>query len=150
MGRIDVGDAIDRYQALLRMRHLTKQQKRDIQLKIHQLQQDAEGEASGFDLDVGSIKMPTLYDVRRGFDPIRNQLKQARRDASQRVEDVRGQINDSISSNVSHMYDSRAQVQATINIQVNDKNAAGEVYGAIDRAMGTHLRARMRSKGHRG
>lgn len=157
MGKIDVQTAIDRYQALLHTRNLTKQQKRDIQRKIHSLSQEADSEASGFDLDVGSLKLPTIYDIRRALGPVRDQVNAARRKgqsvAMGHITDstyvggdaLRGVHND-INANVSHLHNARADVQATVNVYVRDKGAAGEVYTQIDRALGTHVRARMRSK----
>ena len=70
MERIDRQTAIDKYEALLQSTKLTKEQKRTLQQKIHALQKEAEQDAGGFDLDVGSIKMPTVLDVRRAFASI--------------------------------------------------------------------------------
>jgi hypothetical protein len=47
-------EAIKRYQQLLKMHNLTKQERRDILLKIHQLQQDAGPDSQGFALKVGT------------------------------------------------------------------------------------------------
>jgi TP901 family phage tail tape measure protein len=143
MERISISTAIAKYESLLKLHNLTKQQRRDILLKIKGLREEAEGESKGFDLDVGGIKLPTLYDIRRGFDPIRRAMKDARNVARDTIDasDIR--------SNVSHLYNSRAEVNANISVYVNDKNAAGAVYRAIDDAMGTHVRARMRSRGQR-
>jgi hypothetical protein len=146
MGRITIQDAISRYSTLLHIRNLTKQQRRDIELKIHQLQSQSESEASGFNLDIGTFKLPTLFDVHKAFAPVRRQAHDLRAAAFRSA----AQAQADISSNVSHLYDARSQVQATINIEVNDKHAAGEVYTAIDRALGTSVRARMRSRGLRG
>lgn len=146
MGQITVQDAIARYSNLLHIRNLTKQQRRDIELKIHQLQQEGDQEASGFNLDIGTFKLPTLFDVRKAFDPVRRESRRLRDAAFRTAVGAQAEI----SSNVSHMYDARSQVQANIKVIVNDKHAAGEVYDAIDRALGTTVRARMRSRGLRG
>jgi hypothetical protein len=138
-----VGDAISRYQDLLRVKNLTKQQRRDIQLKIHQLQQSSESEASGFDLDIGNLKLPTGYDLRKAFDPIRKQVQ----DSKASLQSVRP--GDLVNASISHRSDVSTQVAAQVNVYVNDKNAADDVYAAIDRAMGTTVRARMRSRRHR-
>ncbi len=139
MERIDRQTAIDKYEALLQSTKLTKEQKRTLQQKIHALQKEAEQDAGGFDLDVGSIKMPTVLDVRRAFASI----GQVHRDA---VASVRGAPTD-LSSTVNDL--SRADVNAQVNVYVTDPNAADQVYGAIDRAIGTGLKAKLRNAGRR-
>ena len=139
MERIDRQTAIDKYEALLQSTKLTKEQKRTLQQKIHALQKEAEQDAGGFDLDVGSIKMPTVLDVRRAFASI----GQVHRDA---VAGVRGAPTD-LSSTVNDL--SRADVNAQVNVYVTDPNAADQVYGAIDRAIGTGLKAKLRNAGRR-
>lgn len=146
MGQVSNSQAITMYQRLLQIRNLSKQQRRDILLKIHQLKSDAANEASGFDLDVGSLKLPTIYDVRRAFDPIRRQVHDSQRSVLAEA----GAQSAHIRNNVNHMYSSRAEVQANVTVIVRDRNAAGEVFSAIDRALGTTLRARMRSQRLRG
>lgn len=141
MGRISVQDAIDRYTSLLSIRNLTKQQKRDIQQKIHDLQSEAESEASGFDLDVGGLKLPTVYDVRRAMDPIRQQYAA---NARRRAMDDGGSP-----SNVRRMADYRggdATQNITVNVHGGDPDA---VYTAIDRALKTNVRAQVRARGRR-
>lgn len=164
MGKITIQDAIDRYSNLLKIRSLTKQQRRDIQLKIHQLQQESEAEATGFDLDVGSLKLPTIYDIRKGYEPIRKAVKQEhdervrqRReldhmeigDALTITRNRRGTVHNDVRSNVQHHHTTEAKIAATIIVNVGAKGDEGKVYTAIDKALGTHLRARMRSKGQR-
>lgn len=162
MGRISTEDAIDRYNALLKTRNLTKQQKQDIQERVKQLQDQTAQDANSFDLDVSSLKLPTIYDVRKAFDPIRRQARQQQQDAVKGLKDnalaigntlasnstSRSLIAD-VNSNVSHMYDSRAQVQAQVIVHVNDASAAESVYSAIDRAMKTTVKAKMKSRRHR-
>jgi hypothetical protein len=163
MGRIDVQDAIDRYQALLKTKNLTKQQKRDLRLKIHGLQQEMESEASGFDLDVGSIKMPTIYDVKRAFDPIHKQMKEAAKQLRHGIGSAANASSDDEPGyrgargagtghyNINHHVTDarRALVQARINVYVRSGRDAEKVYDAIDQAMGTHVKSKLRSRHHR-
>lgn len=155
MGRLSVQGAIDRYQELLKIKTLTKAQRRDIQRRIKALQDEGEQEASGFDLDVGSIKLPTVYDVRKAWDPVRDQVRrqggdhrqaaratQQRQSASDLDTGVGRQTAGDLANNVT--------TNATVNIYVADKNAAPEVYAQLDRALKTRVRAKMRSKGKRG
>jgi TP901 family phage tail tape measure protein len=131
MDRIDVQTAIDRYQAILRSRNLTRQQRRDILRRIHSLRDQAD--SSDFNLDLGNIRLPTRYDVRRALRPVRDHIRARAREAMTMAEGVA---------------DGRGPTtSATITVYVNDKNAAGDVYAAIDRAMNTNVRARMRSRG---
>ena len=83
--------------------------------------------------------MPTVLDVRRAFASI----GQVHRDA---VAGVRGAPAD-LSSTVNDL--SRADVNAQVNVYVTDPNAADQVYGAIDRAIGTGLKAKLRNAGRR-
>jgi hypothetical protein len=72
MDKITREQAISQYQQILRSSHLTKQMRRDLQLKIHQLQQQSNQDAQSFDLAVGAgIKLPTIYDVRRAIKSAR-------------------------------------------------------------------------------
>jgi TP901 family phage tail tape measure protein len=125
---IDRATEISRLQSLLGRIKGNKDLRRQIQQRIFQLKQEANSQASGFDLDVGQLKLPTIYDVRRAYAPIRGL---ARASSS-----IRGQAQ---------------QGGNTINIPVTvtDPNAADKVYDAIDRAMGTSVRAGMRSSGQR-
>jgi hypothetical protein len=123
MDKITREDAINRYTALLRLHNLTREQRRDILRKIKGLKDDAESEAEGFNLDVGNIKLPTLYDVRRALRGVRDQVRDAR------------------AQNI------RANTNVTVNVEVNDPNAAGRVYDAIDDALSTGVSANMRSAG---
>lgn len=142
LGRISVQDAVDRYQSLLAIKNLTKQQKRDIQQKIHDLQSEAKSEASGFDLDVSGLKLPTVYDVRRSLDPIRQQYAaNAKRRAAESGSGPGG--------NVLRLADYRggdATQNIVINVTGGDPDA---VYTAIDRALKTNVRAAVRARGRR-
>jgi hypothetical protein len=121
MDKITRDQAINRYQALLRSHNLTKQMRRDIQRKIKQLRDDSANAAQGFDLDIGSIKLPTIYDVRRAIGGLKAGLSQG----------------------------SRAQVNSNVqvNVEVNDPKAAPRVFDAIDRALGTGVAAGMQQAG---
>jgi hypothetical protein len=142
MGRITNQVAISQLQSLLQLHNLTKQQRRDLQLKIKQLQDQSNQEASGFDLDVGGIKLPTIYDIRKAYDPIRKSMRDMRKGAHD-------SLRSDISTSVANMHDQRTQVAANVNVYVQDVRAAGKVFDALDRAMGTTVAARMRSAGMR-
>jgi TP901 family phage tail tape measure protein len=63
MEKISTETAISQYKSLLKMKGLTKSVRRDILRQIHQLQKDED--SSFADLQIGNIKLPTMYDVRR-------------------------------------------------------------------------------------
>jgi TP901 family phage tail tape measure protein len=155
MGNISIQDAISRYQTLLDSRNWSKEQRRAILRRIKGLQDEAEGEAGSFNLDVGSLKLPTAYDVRRAFDPVREQVRRQVRRASESVAGRDGRIAADAGmgmarAGVANMYDQRAQMNAQVNVYVSDRNAVGEVYEALDRVLGTSVRAKARSAGRRG
>lgn len=119
MGKITQDQAVSQLQQLLHMHGLTQKMRRDIQLKIKQMQDQANQEASGFDLAVGDIKLPTIYDVRRALAPI----KQAAGPTA------------------------RTTVNAQVNVTVEDPAAASKVYDAIDSTLATSVQATMRNAG---
>jgi hypothetical protein len=125
MEKITRDEAISQLESLSRTRGITKQTRRQVLERIKALKDEGDQEASGFALDVGSIKLPTIYDVRRAMGAIGRDAVHA----GHRI---------AMSSDT------------TINIQVNDVRAAHTVYGQIDRAMRTNVRARMRTAGMRG
>lgn len=143
MERISIDTAISQYQSLLRMHNLTKQQRRDILLRIKGLQDEAAGASGEFRLDVGSIRLPTTYDVRRAFDPIRAQVRAAQRETSPFYGGSTGWGSQAPNAWAGLGFQPQGM---TFNITVNDPNAAGEVYRQIDRALGTNVRARMRNR----
>jgi hypothetical protein len=152
MDRISVQDAMDRYNALLKGHNLSKEQRRQIQQRVHDLEQQSANDTSGFVLDVGSIKMPTIYDVRRAFDPIRSSLKHAR----ESVPKVTGSgpqrtTGDAIrAGSLGETLGSTPAIgSAVFNITITDASAASEVYTAIDRALKTSVKAKMKSRKHR-
>lgn len=125
MERITRDEAISQLESLSKTRGITKQTRRQVLERIKALKDEGDQEASGFALDVGSIKLPTIYDVRRAMGGITRDAVQA----GHRI---------------------AMHSDTTINIQVNDLRAAHTVYGQIDRAMRTNVRARMRTAGMRG
>jgi hypothetical protein len=60
--RISTAQAIQQLEALLNFPNITKQQTEELLLKIKSLRDQA---ASDFNLNLGDIKLPTLYEVRR-------------------------------------------------------------------------------------
>lgn len=122
MENIDRQTAIERYQALLKEKGLTKAMKRDIQRRIKELQKEGDAEASGFGLELGSIRMPTVYDVRRAIGS---------------AQGSRQAVRDRIVSNM----------QNNVQIYVNDPNAADAVFDAMDRAVGTQLNMALKNAG---
>jgi hypothetical protein len=121
MDKITRDQAINQYQALLKSHNLTKAQRQEIMRKIKQLRDDSANAAQGFDLDVGDIKLPTIYDVRRAIGGLKQGLSQG----------------------------SRAQVNSNVqvNVQVTDPKAAPKVFDAIDQALGTGIGAGMQQAG---
>lgn len=154
MGRMSIQGAISRYQELLNIRTLTKAQRRDIQRRIKALQDEGDQEASGFDLDVGSIKLPTVYDVRKAWDPVRDQIRRQAGDHRQAGRDQAMQRQSMADMDTGRVATgdiaNTPTTSANFVINVYDKSAAPEVYAQIDRALRTRVRAKMRSKGKRG
>lgn len=148
MGRISTQTAISRYQELLKLHGLTKRERRDIQSKIKQLQDSAESESQGFNLDLGNIRMPTAYDVHRAFGPIRAQAEEARRAAAGNG-GTGGGFRDTYFPNASGTSPGQVSqlVQAPITVIVNDKNAVGAVTEALERALNSGVAANLRSAG---
>jgi hypothetical protein len=65
LGKISVQAAIDQYQSLLKMHNLTKATRRRILEQIHQLQTQGSSEFGA--LNLGSIRLPTPYEIRAGL-----------------------------------------------------------------------------------
>lgn len=161
MEKISRDAAISRYEELLKGHNLSKQQKREIMRRIKQLKDDASSESSGFNLDVGSIKLPTVYDVRKAFDPVRKSVtesvKAAREALGTETSHIKGTlarqrnggVQNDLSLSTANMYDQRAQIQAQVNVYVNDRGSVEEVYRALDQVLGTQVKAKARSSGRR-
>lgn len=106
------------YKRLLRTLTLTRDQRRDLLLKIKGLQDDL-SDSSGFELEVADIKLPTIYDIRRA---------------------VQGGINSNPQTNY---HDNRTQ-----NIAVNVKGGSqSTVEKALDNVVNGPNRASRRSAG---
>jgi TP901 family phage tail tape measure protein len=160
--KITRDQAIKQLEALLKTKGLSKATRRDIQRRIKALKDEGEQQASGFDLDVGNIKLPTVYDVRRAFDPIRKAVK-ANHDAVKQQQRAINQtavtgadgsalpvgIGNEITNTLTQRADTIAQIEATINIYPQEHGAEAAVYKALDTALGTKIRAKMRTQGHR-
>jgi hypothetical protein len=62
MGRITADQEVRRLRLIERTMHLTREMRRQIELRIHELQHQNDDQ---LELNVGNIRLPTLYDVRR-------------------------------------------------------------------------------------
>lgn len=160
--KISRDEAISQLELLAKTKGISKASYRDILRRIKALKDEGNAQASGFDLDVGSIKLPTIYDIRKAFDPIRGAIKQNNRVMRQQQDEFFGAkagggapsfpsgIQSDVTNQISNLQDQRAQVAATINIYPSSHDAESKVYSAIDRALKTHVRANLRSHGKRG
>ena len=63
IGKLTLDQQIREYRRLLNTMNLTRDLRRDLRRRIHQLQQETEDQ--DFDLKVGDIKLPTIYEIRR-------------------------------------------------------------------------------------
>lgn len=66
IGKLTIEQQIRAYQHLLHTLNLTKQMRRDLREKIYQLKHEADQQ--DFDLNVGNIKLPTIYEIRRAIE----------------------------------------------------------------------------------
>jgi hypothetical protein len=67
IGKLTLQQQTSQYQQLLKNATLNRDQRRDLRRRIYQLQQEAEQEAGSFDLQVGNIRLPTVYEIRRAI-----------------------------------------------------------------------------------
>jgi TP901 family phage tail tape measure protein len=123
-------EAISQLEALAKTRGIGTQLRHDLKRRIKALKNEGERDTTAFNLGVGDIKLPTVYDVRRG-------IKAAQAPAAPLM----------TGSDVAGLR--AASVTANVNVVVNDPNAAGAVFGHIDRALRTGVRSRMRTAGVR-
>jgi TP901 family phage tail tape measure protein len=65
IGKLSTEQQIRAYEGLLKTLDLTKNMKRDLRRKIYDLKHDAEGD--DFDLNVGDIKLPSIYEIKRAI-----------------------------------------------------------------------------------
>jgi hypothetical protein len=132
MERISKEEAISQLQSLTKTRGIATATKRELLRKIKALKEGKdEKDPTAFNLGVGNIKLPTVYDVRRGIAESQAQGRSA-------PMLTRGDVAMSSSS-----------INAPVTVIVNDPNAAGAVYGAIDKALRTGVRSRLRNAGVR-
>lgn len=67
IGRLTLQEQIRAYNQLLDTANLTRDQRRDLRRRIYQLKQEADQATGDFDLRVGDIKLPTIYEIRRAI-----------------------------------------------------------------------------------
>jgi hypothetical protein len=128
MREISKQQAIQQYEELLKVQHLSTQTRDDLRSKIRSLQLAANNNQV-YDLAPGSIKLPTAYDVRRAV------------------------TNATLSANPGHtLAVGGTQVTQNNTISINVKNAkdAARVGSEIERVTGASLRTRVRKAGLRG
>lgn len=78
IGRITHDQEIRQLQTLLKTIHGNRELRRQVQRQIYALKHEGD-QAAGFDLNVGNIKLPTVYEIRRaikgGAGPSRGQVQ---------------------------------------------------------------------------
>lgn len=67
IGRLTLQEQIRAYQGLLKTLELNRDQRRDLKRRIEQLKNEAQQDAATFDLDLGNIRLPTVYEIRRAI-----------------------------------------------------------------------------------
>lgn len=118
MGKLERSAYISRLQAYLKTIKGNRELKRQIQRTIKQLQDEQSGDRDSFELNVADIRIPTVYDVRRGLGAPRR-----------------------TGNNVAYTN------APTVNVTVNDPAAAENVYAAIDRTSNAGVRQAARAAG---
>lgn len=124
MMQISVQQAIQQYEQLLKLHHLSKQTRDDLLLKIRQLEVGSQ-DNKVFDLAPGNIKLPTVYDVHRALEAA------GRKGGPVPVEKHGG---------ILHQHN-------TINVVVNGKEDVPLVAEALDKVTHAGLHARLRKIG---
>jgi hypothetical protein len=66
MGRISQQEYIKSLERILATQKMGKDARRNLMLQIHRLKKELEQE-SGFDFNVGNIRLPTVYEIRRAI-----------------------------------------------------------------------------------
>ena len=117
IGKLTIDQQIAAYQRLLKTLQLNRDMRRELKVKIAQLRKEAEDSAGDFDLRVGDIRLPTIYDIRRA---------------------QQGGINSSPQMTVNN--------SPVVNVYPAPGGEAA-VGDAIDRSLGTGAKAAMRSAG---
>lgn len=137
IGKLTTYAAIRQYQMLLRTAKLSRDQRRDLKRRIHQLNNELENE-NQFDLTVGNVRLPTAYDIRRTIGGEYRSDKWMRaghpRDWSGRGVDGRASVVNAPTTN---------NVSLTFNGPVN----AQEVFDEAERRLGTSVRGSARAAG---
>ena len=64
IGKLTLDQQIAAYQRILNTQKLTRDARRDLRRKIYALRKETENDST-FDLNVGNIKLPTIYEIRR-------------------------------------------------------------------------------------
>lgn len=64
IGKLTLDQQISAYKRLLGTMKLTRDMRRDLRRRIHQLREETNNEGA-FNLDVGNIRLPTIYEIRR-------------------------------------------------------------------------------------
>lgn len=118
IGKLTLQQQISQYQQLLKTLNLNRDQRRDLKRRIHQLKQETE-DTDNFELRVGDIQLPTIYDIRRAVGGGRSQ-QYAYNDNSNTV----------------------------VNVQVNGGEPK-ELYRQMDNALNRHNKNARRSAGLR-
>jgi TP901 family phage tail tape measure protein len=110
IGKLTLQQQIRAYQGLLHTLDLTRNMRRDLKKKIYDLKQSVEGEDGGFDLALGNIKLPTIYEVKRALGGGVNQQSTV-------------QVNNNPTINVNGAQDPNATARA-VNQQIGGSNKA--------------------------
>jgi hypothetical protein len=116
IGKISTDQEIAAYERLLHTLNLSRDARRQLRRKIHDLKNETSSE---FELTVGDIQLPTIYDIRRAIGGAGGPS--------------RASYNDNSETNV--------------HITVNGGNP-NEVYKAVDNALKRNNRSARRSAGH--
>jgi TP901 family phage tail tape measure protein len=79
IGQITAQTEYDLLASLLKTHHLTQEFRRNVRRRMHAIKQEMNSDTNGFDLNVGNIKLPTVYEIRRamkgGAGPSRHQVQ---------------------------------------------------------------------------
>lgn len=67
IGKLSLDAQISEYRKILKSMDLTREMRRDLRRRIYQLKQEVEGESDNYALNVGDIKLPTIYEIRRAI-----------------------------------------------------------------------------------
>lgn len=116
IGKISTDQEIAAYERLLHTLNLSRDARRQLRRKIHDLKNETSSE---FELTVGDIQLPTIYDIRRAIGGAGGPSRASYSDNS----------------------------ETNVHITVNGGNP-NEVYKAVDNALKRNNRSARRSAGH--